>query len=776
MMRRPSTTVMHAILATWVLGLVCAAPAWATWPTTQWTIEEEETTRLERILPSRLPEGKRLMMARKHTDMLRKASSWYQSMAFPAPRQIGENRKLELEEGERYLAYLKQDSSKISSGHADEDGTMYLSSNPGFLYPKTSFEHLMEAAAVHELFHAIQGNYALIRLSPGLPQPGPPECRATPFDSRTKKGLAIEDWLTEGTAAYLQIRWLERTHGYQYGHPFKGSPRASWMRFFDQPLDWGSLPANLRNSAAKGESLISANKAKGQSWWCSYGTWYFWYAMGEMLGSKQTIDRRRQTYLQYIFEQPGPLKKTGLAQVDAGLKAAGTAYDVISAYQGGLFTLYPLFVAHYLDDERFYEHLQEVALASPDLYKADSADSGGPLQPIASRAWLLRINLPEDSADSIPYNIRVVLETPDKARRESLHLIVDRTVVSPPADPTVLYSYTTQSKQWPRNENGQIELLVRVANVARDAAKTEETNFTLRVEVDGFYGKEPDSSWADRIGGQLPPGFEIRGPGALWNCTGGANARASFTLITPDAAATELERLPGQMQRNLENVLKQMETEFKERSDKGTANPLSLDEFKALRIQTEDRLASLLAGHVGTTVEAGADKLRQKKDTTLSAQFTGQNDGEACHMMLRATLSGRAGGAQKVRGDAFSISAFPAQALGSMGKLQALAASGDSEWSVCDEKQYDCKKAPELILEHAEPNHLAGSFWFQVVRVDEHGEPLEYQPVFGHFNSTSTHTNQDSGLLEHLNRITNTATGDIPWIKRALPGGSILKQ
>ncbi|AEC18721.1 hypothetical protein PT7_0181 [Pusillimonas sp. T7-7] len=762
---------IRTILATLVFGLLFAAPAWARWPSLAWTVVEQEVDMLEFVLPSRTPAGERLLMAQKHTDMLHRASIWFQLMGFPAPYQINQEREFKLTTGDRYLAFLKDDSSQISSSH-NKAGRMFLASNPGFLRPVSKLDHLMEPAAVHELFHAIQRNRTY--RFPDRLLPGPPECRNPPFDNNTGEGLGALDWLTEGTAAYIQIRWLEKTHGYRYGHPFKDSHRANWVRYFDQPLDWGSLPPNLRNSAAKGDSLISQYKTQGLGWWCSYGTWYFWYAMGEMLGSKQANDHRRQTYLHYIFKQPGPSGKTGLAQVDAGLKNAANIFDVISVYQGGLFNLYPLFVARYLDDDRFYEHLKNVTLASPDLYKASSAQSGGPLQPIASRAWRLRIQLPDDSADSIPYTIRIVLETPDDAHREALHLIVDRKVISPPPDPTALYSYTTQSSRRLRNEEGEIELLVRVANVARDAAETKEADFTLRVEVEGFYGEEADKSWVDQAAGELPPGFDIQGPDLFWNCTGGTKARASFTLMTPDSTATDLERMPPQMEQNIKSDFKLAESKLKELVDKGISTPLSPDELKALQSHVEDQIATAMAGQAGAIIDAGVGKLRAKNETTLSAQFSGNHGTKACQMMLRATLPGPSGGAQTLTGDQFSVSVIPTQTL-RLQQLIALAPQGEDKWGLCDDENDACM-TPELILEHAEPKHLAGSFRFQVVREDEHGEPIEYQTVSGYFNSTSTHTDQDSGLLNHLNRITNTVTGDIPWTNPALPGGSTFMQ
>lgn len=771
----------HGALVALFIGLVCAAPTWAQWPTMDWIVQEKRDAETERqagiiddFLFDTAPVGERLRIAQKHERMLHMASRWYASMGFPPPLQINQDGDLSVKKGDHYLAYLKQNPEDSTSGH-DSDGEMHLSSNPFFLNPKTKADHLLESSAVHELFHGIQSSdptSSYFKYSSTQPTPpGPPECRKT--------SITGSDWIDEGAASYVQIRWMEYIHGYQYGHPFKGSPRGNWLRYFDQPLDWPSLPPNLRESAID-QSLIKRNRVEGQSWLCSYGTWYFWYAMGELLGSKQASDPRRLTYLNHIFNQPGPWQKTGLAQVDAGLREAAQAYDVIRPYQGGLFNLYPLFVARYLDNDRFYEHLENVTLESLDYYEAGTKPSNGALQPLATRAWRFRIAVPKETAGSAPTIIRIVLET--DTDREPLHLIVNRQVISPPASPTALYSHTIRSSTEPRNEDGDIELLVRVANVARDAAGTQPADFKLRVEVEGFYGDAPDSSWIDQVAGELPPGFDVQGPGPMWNCTGGADARASFTLMTPDGIATEIGRMFPQIQKNLgsdfdraevaaaesEDALASTSDDKEFTGDVGIAGALSLAGVQGLRAYVESKMAVALADRAGVAIDDAAGEFRARNETTLSAQFYGQHGTKDCMVGLRATLPGRSGGAQTVTGDDFSVSVRP-QAAASIDHLEALATSNSSDWNICDEAP--CPE-PRLVLEHAEHNHLAGSFQFQLVRKDKRGIPLAYQNVSGHFHTTSTHTDQDIGLLDFMNRITDSVTGDIPWTNPLLPGGS----
>lgn len=770
-------------LAALLVGLVFAAPVSAQWPTLDWVIED----RADAIdqLTSSTPSDERQRIAQKHKEMLYAASQWYESMGFPPPLQINQDNHLPAKKGDQYLAFLKKDTADFISSH-DSGGEMQLSSSPFFLAPKTKADRLLEASAVHELFHALQrsnptSSYFKYAHTQPVP-PGPPKCR--------KASITGDDWITEGSAAYAQIRWLEYSNGYRYGHPFKGSPRGNWVRYYDQPLHWPSLPQSLRDTS-RDQSLIKQYRTEGLSYLCSYGTWDFWYAMGEMLGSTRPDDPRRLTYLRYIFDQPGPWQVTGLAQVDAGLKQAGEAYNVIAPYRGGLFNLYPLFVARYLDNGGFYEKLEEVTLASRAFYETTAEKSGGALQPIAARAWRFRIQVPEDTPSSVPYRIRVVLEP--SSDREPMHLIVGRKVISPPSDPTALYSYTTTSSNEPRNENGEIELLVRVANVARDAADTPAADFALRVEVEGFYGDPPDTTQVnDQLAVMLPPGFDVQGPGAIWNCTGGATARASFVLMTPDGVGTELERMLPQAKKNLESDFDQAQIMAKElvemqakelakikarglagatdmRQDNNVIiNADTLNKMEALRALVEDKMAAAMAGQTGAIIDTAADKARAQSETTLSAQFNGRHGSQDCLLMLTATLPGRSGGAQTVTGDNFKVGVVPEWAT-SMAGAQAMAGDDSTKWGVCNDAP--CM-TPKLVLEQAEHNHLVGWFQLQVVRHDVHGVPTEYGNVSGHFNSTSTHTENDTGLLDFMNRFTDTVTGDIQWTGPALPGGS----
>lgn len=73
-----------------IVGLLLAAvkPDHAKWPTIDWVITEKPSN------GGKAPTGERATIAEKHRLMLQSASSWYQSISFPAPYQINERRDL----------------------------------------------------------------------------------------------------------------------------------------------------------------------------------------------------------------------------------------------------------------------------------------------------------------------------------------------------------------------------------------------------------------------------------------------------------------------------------------------------------------------------------------------------------------------------------------------------------------------------------------------------------------------------------------------------------
>ena len=754
-----------------VLTIAWAGTAHAMWPTTLWTIQELDPNAKgiehQHLQPQKTTgklKGVRAHYANKHQAILENASSWFQSMAFKAPHQFNDKGSLTFSGGEKYLAYLNSDTSNPVSSHSST-GAMYLSTHRGFLRPRTANDRVYEAAAVHELFHGIQSAYPAYRAYAHQTHlPGPPRCDV---------GERANDWLTEGTASAVQIQYLERVHGQHFAHPFHGPSDIRWVRTFDQPLNWPHLPPEHSVSLPAG--------AAEHSWQCSYGTWYFWYAVGNMLGSMNLNDERRVSYLQYIFEQEGPWLGTGLEMVDAGLKQAAKELDALRPYRDGLYSLYPQFVAQYLDVDDFFEKIERVTMDVPSVYETE-IDIDNALEPLSTMAWRIRIQVPPVSS-AIPTTVRFVLDSSDPEIKDALHLIVDDNIVTRPEDPSVPYSQLRRVHPHLLDENGGFEYFVRVANVARKAVLTNVATFTLKVELEGFYGENPatqDIPLSSQQGATpsaegrtrpsdhplprtadgrpatpvddspstsidvpfaVPPGFLITGPDAGWSCEGGDNARATYAIMTPDGLADQLERMLPQSLKNIENDLDRAEIQAHGRGES------ELEETQQQRQRFEADFADMIgsSGIQGNVAQA-AREIRQQKETQIMVKLNGRNDLGNCDVLLILTLPG-APAAQRVNSDNFSLTITSAAMANAMATARSFAeqldfssletldvaqmerlakqfenamdGSGLPErpWSRCDSGNTDCDEGG-FELGEASEQRLFGSFSFQVFRGD----------------------------------------------------------
>ncbi|MEM6285956.1 MAG: hypothetical protein AAF845_02235 [Bacteroidota bacterium] len=754
------------VLLALALAALTAAPAAAQWPTTEWVVEEDidpDGVAMKlfgwggaELARQTGPWFDREIVADKHTGMLQAASRWFESLGFAAPYQMTEGGGRAAGAGEAYLAYLKPDESDIGSVHTFPSGKMALTSHPGFLRPDSPMWTLMEASAIHELFHGIQGS------TPGMPS------TETPIPNCESPGVAGRDWLIEGSAAAVQIAWIEGQSG-RYVHPFVAPGRAAWVRTFDQPLHRPSVPVRYRSGPAR-----DAERAAGRSWMCSYGTWYFWYAAGEMLAQR---DHERVAYLRYIFAPGRSWSGVGLEAVDEGLREAAQAFGSITPYQDGLYDLYPEFVAQYLTEDEFYETLEEVNLGAPDLFETTDA-SGGPLEPVSMRGWKVRVALPEISG-SQPYAVRFTVDAPTEAGRDALHLIVDQDVIGRPVDPTAPYAHVAYVDA----ADGEAEFLVRVANVAEDVTATTDAAFSLRVEVDGFYG----SDVAQGVGGELPPGFAVNGP-EPWACRGGAGARAIFDLMTPDEVGRDVERALPEFAQDMEDMMDNMEIALQRAERMGRASGMSREQIEQMREQARAALAEAQSESGGEVAQAAAD-VRSQRTTLLASTFVGVEVGSECQVTLAATLRGREGGAQIIPGavdpdrypedeePGFALMVYPAAMLslmrtaGGISPSDAAAQAAQLEdamggWEVCTMTAADRRDAREsagdcppvlcttgqLVLEEAAQGRIAGSFQFEVLRWPEASTgrcrlPEARQTVSGHFNVASTDDGFDDNSL-----------------------------
>ena len=784
--RRWVSAVAVAVVA---ISATLAAPALAqssVWPTDKWSVMEQPGDSFinqarglfgkkgssgvlgEEALPL-TPRGERADIASAHRKTLEEASRWYRQLGFAAPYQVTEDQDLDVSPGEAYLGFLRPDPTESGSSH-NAEGLMMLTSNPGYLSAVSPLWELMRASAVHEIYHGLQSAESpSLRARTTNHRPMLPDCRSSVDDGLKETDLS---WFVEGSAAMVQVRWLEREKGAKWGHPFKGSHRAGWVRHFDQPLHKGSLPPEQRNPPALSDSQLES--ARTTSWWCSYGSWYFWYAAGDMIGRNGA---EKVAYTKYLLNADKPWDDGGIANVDAGLKAAAEAYNAIGPYRGGLYHLYPQFVAQYLTDDRFYGQLEQVDIGIPGLYETTSSLSGGPLQPIASRAWRVRIRLPRN-ASAIPHTVRITLDAPEGTDRDDLHLIVDDALIGRPSGPTVPYAEVQQIDTTTPTVDSVVEYLVRVANVAEDATETDNAEFSLRVEVEGYYGEKlADGPSVDLISGALPPGFDMRGPGP-WSCSGKADSRSIFDLITPDERGRDLDRIFPEGSRELDNMLDAAAVMIQQMQQQGQSAGISQEQLQAMRQQAQ---AELAAGRAQTgDIGARADKARAERNSELAATFVGSRDGQMCQVTLSATLAGRQGGAQMVpmavdedlhpEGDepSFDVEVYPSAQLLAMQSLLTPHTDPHRGWEICamtDKKRRGVEKgaayngcppvtctAGKLTLEQAEQGRIAGTMQFDVVRWPEKSGsgcriPAERGKVVAHFNVSSTDDGNDDNSL-----------------------------
>lgn len=586
----------------------------------------------------------------------------------------------------------------------------------------------------------MQGAYTGFRLWTKSAPAGSPACDP---DARA------DQWITEGTAAYVQVRWYERTHGLRYGHPLTGSPRKAWARYFDQPLDWGSLPFK-EHRQPDGQGDVN-------SWYCSYGSWYFWYAVGEMLAG--TNDDARTDYLRFVFAQPGPWEKTGVAMVDAGLKEAAAHHGALEGYSHGLYDLYPEFVAQYLDDDPFYEHVRAVELGSPGLFETEVQDDRDLLPPLAAHAWRLRVQLPGDTAQRS--TLRVTLDAGDGSDRDNLHLIIDDGLAQRPALPDTPYTRETLAPKR-GGDPTPTEFLIRVANVGRDAAATPPAAYRLKIELEGYYGDPAAGSTqpfdpehdAAAIAAELPPGFDIRGPDETWRCSGDAKAKALFAIDTPDRTADSLERSTTEFL-NDDHALGQVMKSLQKMQQQGMDIGVDLDAMRAQMEQAQRQARDMkeqLRPEMERQAAQAAAEARSHQSTQLRATFA---SGDDCQLIVAAEWPGRAE-VDAVTATEFSATVYSRARTEKFANLardahrdmaqyqaQAEAMKQQCTWLPCKgdgTDEHDCNPG-RLRLEAARADRLVGTFNFDVVHMPSDLDipcPGGVQAVSGHFSATST--------------------------------------
>lgn len=736
-----------------LLALLVAAPASAQWTLAPWNV---------RINTREVPADREAWVS----ETLVAASTWYRDLGFRPPT-------LTRSDG-RYVVNV---IGQVSTQCEDELGSynyvvlslcsgMFRMPSGELIDPATVGPADLAAAnrlstPVHELFHAVQ------------------ETTLEPHGAQAE----AHGWIVEGTATAAEYAWNQRLHG-DFG--MAGRPDLSL------PLT-DPRTANI------------------------YPMGHFWYRVGEMLVPTGTS---ALAPLQFVFAQSAGWEGSGVAAVDAGLRAAAAHFQAPRAYREGLYDLFPEYLAQHTD-ERYFSTVPTLELQAPAVH-----DLEGALLPLASTAMQVRVDVDEERLTVRGIPVRFTLDALGGGAlgdaRDPLHLVVGERVAGRPALASTPFTHVVQVFS-------DTTLLVRVANVAEEPAATGPAAFMLRIEAEGFYGEAvadgaaspPSAQGADGarpgdtldVGGALPPGFSVRGPGP-WTCEGGRRSQAIFDLMTPDELGRDVDRAVPEMERDLGDMMDHMEIMVRRLEQQGIAAGMTSEQIADLRREAEAAMATARA-EAQPEIDQAADEMRARQMTELMATFVGQAGGRECQMTLAATLTGREGGAQILAGSVdedlypedevpgFGVVVFPGAFLDAMrGGLPGLSGlepgtipTGLTDdpfdgWEVCtmtareaaDAREAargsDCPAvtctAGQLVLDSAEQGRIAGTFQFEVLKVPETSGgncevPLR-DTVTGHFNVASTDDGYDDNSLSGFGfNMTGSGTGMVPGVPILTP-------
>lgn len=745
-------------------ALFFAVPAAAqSWPTTDWTIVREDGE----PLTTDQQQG-----ARFYRQQLQDASRWYQAAGFRAPRMIREN-----ETSGPYVGYISTDTTSLGAVYRNERGEysdawldwaienivdyfnpgqrFYLSGHRGAWTPTTKWETTMSYGPAHELFHAVQAAY-------GRPSGAPSGSMCTSLGGQP--GIGSTDWAWEGMASAVQIRYLERARGVTFEHPYKNPQFAAWTRYFDHPVH------QPRHSKLPTNSTLS--------WYCGYGSWYFWYAMGDMLGD---TPEEKIGFLQYVLSAPGDWSDYGIAKLDAGLRRAAQEYDSRSRYDEGLYELYPAFIAEYADDERFYQIPDAVYLRG----RSEVKWRNGVIAPIETKAFTVTINIDDNQPRDRPSRFRVTLDP--QPNREQLHLIEGTRVIQPALSDVDPYQFEIPIYR-------DTTVLVRLANVAEDAPATEGTQFSARFELGGFYGAPASGPYvAPDV--DIPPGFNVMsGPPELISCQGGADGGSVFDLITAAEATGDVRRMVDGGQRMLDNMeealddgefyIPGMTAQQREAMERAVASG-AISEAQLAEMRAAVREAQGEMGNVRQSgAEAQAELSREYENRSrLIMTLVGRVGNETCQILISAGLQGEEGGAQQLSvedpDDYDSDGPLPVGISNVgwlVGSIEDMVDRDRSEdlFDVCmmtpeeqqRERESSCPavcSGGRLILEEASQGHAKGTLRVDLLRTRDNpngGCPrVERRELVVGFNITSANHGQDADMLRGISDETLRAMG-----------------
>jgi hypothetical protein len=256
---------------------------------------------------------------------------------------------------------------------------------------------------------------------------------------------AALDWLTESTAEAVRYAWGAREYGTIQVHQ-----RMS----YDLPLH---EPFTGAGCTARSEY---------------YRSGHFWYHLGADLGSRDRI-----TYLHDLFDKlrANPdVARHGLGAIDAAL----------APFSGGLYNLYPQFIARHAPDTSFYRYETIVPLTPAAPVVVDHGPKFTKLRGMAARAWLVQAMVPPNTKAGL--TVQLDQDHPD------LHLVVDtmRYDVPPPTGERNVFRTALDGRAAP------YEFVVRVANVAPDPSRSDDRPFAIEFRLADVDECDATQLWA----------------------------------------------------------------------------------------------------------------------------------------------------------------------------------------------------------------------------------------------------------------------------------------
>jgi hypothetical protein len=369
-------------------------------------------------------------------EQLEESSRWLASLGFTKPRLTA---SADFAGVQRITGYY-DDTRTGSCGNVaalyDSDEKIYFSSglfkpgavviDPASLSDPTRPVSLDEGyllSPVHEIFHAVQ----------------------LPHLSWAEITGSLK-WFTESSAEAIRYAWGEHKYGSIDLHE---------RRSYDEPLH---------------EPFIGAGCGRNSE---LYRTGHFWYHLGGDIGS-----RDRVAYLQTILQSLGSSTANHSRGGLSGIAAALTNVD------GGLYNLYPQFIARHATDTLHYRYERFVELSPRNLQVIDRTKELQPTRGLAASAWLLTVKPPKGKKTGL--TIQLTDDHPD------LHLIVDTTRldVPPPRRERNVFRTTIQTQQ------DSVQFLVRVANVAQDAGQSQDRTYTIEFRLAEVTPCDPLQLWA----------------------------------------------------------------------------------------------------------------------------------------------------------------------------------------------------------------------------------------------------------------------------------------